>query len=386
MTYPEFNVSVPVIFGCGASKILGERLLALNCSRALIICDKGVAHTGLLAQITETLKASGIEAFAFTEVTSDPLHTTVDEASTFAKSVNADCLVGIGGGSSMDVAKATAIALELNKPAVTFVLPQPITVPVKTPVVLLPTTAGTGSEVTAVAIISVPEKNGKWSVFTNTSLAILDPELTLSLPAVITANTGLDALSHAMEAMTTNQHNVHSDLFAKAAIEKITTWLPIAVREPQNLEARSEMMLASNWAGFAFNNPITHVGHAIADALSVKYHTPHGYNCALALPAAIAFVASALPEQLAQIASAMGLSRQAVYELKAHNELGEAVSDMIRQLINEVQLLPLTSVAPNREEVIALAPDVIANHLCSFSPIPVTLKDAERLLGIIYDK
>jgi alcohol dehydrogenase class IV len=366
--------------------MLGERLLALNCSRAVIICDKGVANTGLLAQISEALKAGGVEAFAFTEVTSDPLHTTVDDAASFAKSVNADCLVGIGGGSSMDVAKATAIALELDKPAITFVLPQPITVSVKTPVVLLPTTSGTGSEVTSVAIISVPEKKGKWSVFTNTSLAILDPELTLSLPATVTANTGLDALSHAIEAMTTNQHNVHSDLFAKAASVKITTWLPIAVRQPQNLEARSEMMLAANWAGFAFNNPITHVGHAIADALSVKFHTPHGYNCALALPAAITFVADALPEQLAQIASAMGLSRQAVYELKAHNELGDAVSDMIRQLIKEVQLPPLDSIAPNRDEVIALAKDVISNHLCSFSPVKVTLADAKRLLALVYDK
>ncbi|MDR2530430.1 MAG: iron-containing alcohol dehydrogenase, partial [Oscillospiraceae bacterium] len=221
MEYYEYNVTTPVVFGRGAIRMLGGRVASLGCKKALCVFDKNLESSGTLDKAFESLRNAGVEYAAFNGVTSDPTDAVVDAAAAAARESGADMLIGIGGGSSMDTAKAAAIALETGKRASEFILHQPITIKISTPVVLVPTTAGTGSEVTAVAIVSRPELNAKWSVFTNTAFALLDPELTLSLPGEVTANTGLDALAHAAEAMTTVMHNVHSDLFGAAAIRKI---------------------------------------------------------------------------------------------------------------------------------------------------------------------
>ncbi|MDR0819269.1 MAG: iron-containing alcohol dehydrogenase [Oscillospiraceae bacterium] len=382
MNYPEFNVSVPVVFGRGAIAALGERVKELGCKKALCVYEKGVEGAGISDKALASLKAAGVEYATFNGVISDPTDAVVDAAAAAAKAAGADVFIGIGGGSSMDTAKAAAIAFETGKAAKEFILARPITINIKTPVVLVPTTAGTGSEVTAVAIISIPEVNGKWSVFTNTTLAVLDPELTFTLPKRETANTGLDALAHATEAMTTINHNIHSDLFGEAATRKIAKWLKIAYSEPSNTEARTEMMLAANFAGFAFNNPITHVGHASADAFSVKFHTPHGYNCAISLPEALALVAPELPGQAKLIAEALGIKLNGS---ESGEKLGALIADNIRQLMRDVEIKSLKELGYSRSDITALAHEVAQNHLSDFSPVKITDEVAEALLGRIYD-
>jgi len=261
-----------------------------------------------------------------------------------------------------------SIHMEGYSHASEFVLFQPEFIHSKTPIILVPTSAGTGSEVTGVAVISIPAKNGKWSVFTNTDLAIVDPELTVTLPASVTVNTALDALSHAMEAMTSVNRCEHSDVFALAAIERINNYLRIAVMEPGNLEARTQLSLAANFAGFAFANPITHVGHSVADALSVTFHSPHGYNCALALPETMRLVAPAMPEQAASIAKALGISVKGL----SPEELGEKIADSIRALMRDVNLKSLKEWGKTLEEITALADEVAENHLSDFSPVKIT--------------
>ena len=380
--YREFSQPAPVIFGCGSISVLGERISAMGCKKALLICEKGIEEAGIITKAAASLEAAGLAYSVFNGVLADPPDSIVDEAGNTATREGADCLIGIGGGSSLDTAKAASILMENPGPARKYITAAPTFVNTKTPLILVPTTAGTGSECTTVAIISLPDKNVKWSVFVNTSLAIVDPELMLTLPKSITASTGMDAFSHAAEALTGNNWNRHSDLFAEAAIRKISKYLKVCCEDPGNIEARSEMALAANWAGLAFNNPICHVGHAVADALSCHFHTPHGLNCALALPEVMALVAPVIPDRMRVIAGAMELPLSGE---ESGEQLGKVVADAIRGIMRETGIKSLKEMGYSRETVISFVPDVMENHLSSFCPVRIDEKTAGGLLAAVYD-
>jgi 1,3-propanediol dehydrogenase len=383
MSYrPSFSMPAPVIFGRGAIAELGPQVKSLGAQKALLIFEKGVEDAGISKKAAESLINSGIEYAEFSGVHADPTDSVADSAGEAALREGCDCLVGIGGGSSLDAAKAAAIYLHDPGPTARYILAQPIAVDTKTPVILIPTTSGTGSECTAVAIISRPEHNAKWSVFVNTTLAIVDPDLTFTMPKTVTANTALDAFAHAAEAMTGKSWNYHSDLFAEAAIRKIAKHLYTAWSQPDNAEARSELALAANWAGIAFNNPICHVGHSVADALSCLFHTPHGLGCALALPETLALVAPAVSERIKRIAEAMELP---LTGNETPAELGSAVADAIRAVMRSVEIPSLKSLGYSREQVLALYKDVASNHLASYCPVEITEEAAKKLLTDVYD-
>ncbi|SHH62469.1 1,3-propanediol dehydrogenase [Sporobacter termitidis DSM 10068] len=380
--YQQFSHSATVIFGWGVVSVLGEKVKELGCKKAMCVIDKGIEGTNIPGKVIKSLTDAGLDVVTFSGVVADPPVEIVDEGAALAKKEGVDCLIGIGGGSSMDTAKAISILLTKPGQAKDYILAKPIYIDTKTPVILVPTTAGTGSEVTSVAIISRPDANAKWSVFVNTTYAIVDPELTLSLPKRETANTGLDALSHAMEAMTTVNWNPHSDVMGEAAIRKITEHLVTAYNEPGNKEARTGMMLAANFAGLAFNDPITHIGHAAADALSCRFHTPHGYNCGICLPTAMKITAPATPEKMRVIAEAMGVS---VTGKETGEELGDIAADKIRELMRAVNIKSLKESGFKREDVLSLAPDVVSNHLASYCPVKITEDKAREILADIYD-
>ncbi len=380
--YRQYSQPSTVIWGCGAVAVLGDKVKELGCSKAMLVFDAGVEKAGIPEKAFESLNAAGIAYIAFNGVISDPPVEVVDKGAELAKANNVDCLIGIGGGSSMDTAKAISVLLTKPGKASDYILSHPIFIDTKTPVILVPTTAGTGSEITSVAVISRPDMNTKWSVFVNINYAIVDPELTVTLPKLETATTGLDALSHAMEAMTGLNWNPHSDLVGESAIKKIAKNLTTAYNEPDNIDARSEMMLAANFAGLAFNDPITHVGHSAADAFSCHFHTPHGYNCAVSLPSAMALVAPVMPEKMKIIAEAMGIDLTGE---ETGKELGELVAGKIRELMRAVELKSLKEMGFSREDVLSFVPDVVSNHLSEFCPVKITEDVAYKVLADIYD-
>jgi 1,3-propanediol dehydrogenase len=379
---PAFSQPSPVIFGRGAIRALGGNVRELGCKKVMVIFDRGIEEAGIAGRVTDALEAEGVSYVTYGRVVPDPPTAVVDEAGELAVREGCDCLVGVGGGSSMDTAKAAAIYMHDPGPVDRYILQTPPYINTRTPVILIPTTAGTGSECTTVAIISRPELNVKWSAFVNTSLAIVDPELTVTLPKYETVNTGLDAFSHAAEAMTVRAWNYHSDLFGEAAIRKVTKNLYAAYTQPGNIEARSEMALAANWAGLAFNNPVTHVGHACADAFSCHFHTPHGLGCALALPETLALVAPAVPERMRTIAAAMELPLRGD---ETGERLGHLVADALRDMMRSMDMRPLSALGYSRGDVTALAGDVVENHLSEYCPVDITREAAEKLLGDIYD-
>ncbi|NLB29233.1 MAG: iron-containing alcohol dehydrogenase [Clostridiales bacterium] len=379
---PEFSLPAPVIFGRGSVKTAGEKVRDLGCKKALVLCDKNIESFGIVKKVTDALDAAGVGFVVWNGVQTDPSDSSVDEAGAVAVSEGVDCLIGVGGGSTLDTAKATAIYMLDPGPSKRYILGHPIFVDTKVPVVLIPTTAGTGSECTAVAIISRPDMNTKWSVFVNTTIGIVDPDLTHALPKSETASTGLDALAHAVEAMTANSWNYHSDLFAEASIKKIWDNLYTAWSEPDNAKARDEMALAANWAGIAFCNPLTHVGHAAADAFSCHFHTAHGLGCALALPETISLIGGVVPDRIRTIANAMSLNPPAD---EAPEKTARNIADAILGLMRKMEMKSLRGLGYTREQVVALAPDVVENHLSSYCPVEITLEVAEKLLGDIYD-
>lgn len=380
--YHRFSHSATIIFGWGAISAIGEKVRELGCKKAMCVVDRGIANTSIPGRVTRILSDAGVNVVTFNGVVADPPVDVVDEGAALARQEAVDCLIGVGGGSSMDTAKAISILLTKPGQAKDYILAKPIYVDTKTPVILVPTTAGTGSEVTSVAVISRPDANAKWSVFVNTNYAIVDPELTVTLPKRETANTGLDALSHAMEAMTSVLWGPHSDIFAEAAIRRIAKYLVTAYNEPENRQARTEMMLAANFAGLAFNDSIPHVGHAAADALSCRFHTPHGYNCGVSLPTAMKIVAPAVPEKMRVIAEALGLN---LASGETGEKLGEAVAGKIRDLMRAVEVNSLKEMGIARKDVLSLASDIVSNHLSGYCPVKITEEKACEILADIYD-
>jgi len=380
--YFDFKIPAPIIFGAGSVSVLGEKVKGMGCKKVLIVCEKQIEDAGIVAKAVKSLAAADVGCAIYNGVVADPHDGIVDAAGEMAKREGADGIVGIGGGSSLDAAKAATILLENPGPAAQYICAVPMFINTKTPLILIPTTSGTGSECTPVAVISRPDMNAKWSVFVNSSLAIVDPELTLSVPKSVTATTGLDALAHSMEGMTTVLANVHSDLFAVAAIEKIVKNLPVCCDDPGNLEARIEMSMASNFAGLAFTSPLVHVGHAIADALSVHLHTPHGYNCALALPEAMCVIAPFAPDRIRTIAKAMGL---ALTGSETPEQLGKMVADGIRALMRKVGIKSLKEMGYEREKVVGFVQDVVTSFLSTLCPVKIDEALAEKLLAGVYD-
>ncbi|MCQ2452350.1 MAG: iron-containing alcohol dehydrogenase [Oscillospiraceae bacterium] len=382
--YPIHNSVCPIIAGWGAVSVLGEKLKELGKNRPLLVTDKGVVAAGIIGKVGAVLDSAGLPYAVFDGVQSDPSAEIVDEAVEAGLAFNCDCVVGVGGGSSMDTAKASTVRLSGYEGLTRdYVLAVPLKLETSVPVILVPTTTGTGSEVTRVAVISRPELNKKWSVhLKRTTLAIVDPSLTVTLPKEVTANTGLDALAHATEALTSKGHNLYSDYFAEGAIKKIAENLYTSWSQPDYREARTAMSIAANWAGLAFDDPMCHLPHAIGDAFGCHFHTQHGHSCSLGLPESLRLVAPVEPEKMRVIARAMGIPLTGD---ESGEQLGDLVAEWIYDLMRRMDFVSLKSMGIGRESVVACAADVASNHLAGYCPIPVTEEIAAQVLGRLYD-
>ncbi|MCR5649042.1 MAG: iron-containing alcohol dehydrogenase, partial [Oscillospiraceae bacterium] len=244
--------------------------------------------------------------------------------------------------------------------------------------------AGTGSEVTQVAVITSSVDHSKPSVFMRSSLAIVDPELTYTVPPRVTANTGLDAFTHAAEAITAKGRNPRSELLAKTAIEKITKYLPQAYDDGKNVEARYEMALAANWAGIAFQDTDCHLGHCMADGISAKYHTPHGYNCIVVDPELMVECAKFVPDKVKIVGEAAGARFDGSEDAAA---IGKKTADAIRALMRRVGIQSPKESGMAREDFIecakmAMEIDYGLRLNCPFEP---TLENVSEIYARSYD-
>lgn len=287
----DFSTAALISCAPGNSKTLPQHLRALKARKILLVTDMGVHRAGLLNPVLEDLVCHVIEPKVFDGVEADPSAQTVLAAAQAARAFGAQAIVGLGGGSPMDVAKVAALLAASDQPLDgTFGVGN--AAGPRLPLILIPTTAGTGSEVTPIAIVTVgaERKQGIVSPHLLPDVALLDPALTHGLPKHITAATGIDAMVHAIEAYTSaHKKNPVSDALACKALEMLARGVPAAYDNGQDMDARSDALLGASMAGMAFANAPVAAVHALAYPIGARFHVPHGVSNALVLPQVLRF-------------------------------------------------------------------------------------------------
>jgi alcohol dehydrogenase class IV len=306
----SFTINQPtkIIFGNNSVKQLGNVVAQLGGSRVFLVADPGLQKAGIVQNITEILTSSKIPFTLYDKVTPEPGLKLADAGFTLAKKNKADCVIGVGGGSALDIAKAVSILLTNGGKAEDYLGLGKIKLQ-GVPKIMIPTTAGTGAEVTFTAVFINEKTNSKGGMNGDPlypDAAILDPALTLSLPPSVTAATGIDAFTHALEAFVSTQANAISDMYALEAMDLISRNLVIAYANSANLEARSAMLLGSLLGGKALATAGVGLVHAMAYPLGGMFNTAHGLANAVLLPYVVEYNIIGNPEKFTTIAQIMG--------------------------------------------------------------------------------
>jgi alcohol dehydrogenase len=302
-----FSTVAHIVSELGAARKLGEHVRARfpSAQRALLVTDPGFLKTGLVQAPADSLAAAGFHVKIYSDVVADPPEQVVLAAVAAAREHGADVVIGLGGGSSMDVAKLIAVLAGSEQP-LSAIYGIGNVKGARLPLVQIPTTAGTGSEVTNIAIVTTGEttKMGVVAPQLYADLAILDAELTMGLPAMVTAATGIDAMVHAIEAYTSrHKKNPLSDMLARQALGLLSRNLIPACENGKNLAARQAMLLGAMLAGQAFSNAPVAAVHALAYPIGGIFHVPHGLSNSLVLPHVLRFNAPAAAPLYAELAA-----------------------------------------------------------------------------------
>ena len=367
-----------LLVGPGSSRRLGEAITGFGHRKVMVVTDKVVAGLGLHAGLVEALQAGGVEHVLYDGVSSDAPIPEIERGVEIYRDNRCQALVAVGGGSPMDASKVIAAAVANDKNPRKLVgyfkglkTPEPI--------YAVPTTAGTGSEVTVAAVISDLEA-GKKYVVADTRLvpqmAALDPSLMTGLPAHVTAATGMDALTHATEAYLGKWASDHTDRLALAAVRMIYTHLRTACRHGQNLDAREQMSLAATYAGLAFTRANVGYVHAIAHQLGGRYHVPHGLANAIILPEVLKFLYPAVTKRLADLAIRAGVGKPGEKDTLLAKRFIESVEEMNRDIG-----IPGTIKELREEDIPAIAKDACKEADTNY-PVPryMSRETCEELL------
>jgi alcohol dehydrogenase len=380
----EFAFGIPgfVRFGPGISAKLGEFATGMGAKTAFVLSDPGVKGAGLVDGLIAALQAAGIATIEYDQVKANPPDVQVEEAAQLARKANADIVVAIGGGSTIDCAKAVNILLTNPSPIQLYEGFDQVKQAGK-PLIAIPTTSGTASEVTMVSVVTDTVRTRKMVIggqHVGPTLALADPLLTTGLPAAITASTGMDALTHAIEAYVSRAAMVPTDVMALKAIELISQNLVRAFEHGEDADARSAMLLGSMMAGFAFNSAVLGLAHSIAHPLGAHCHLAHGVANAIALPGVMAFNAPAVPGKLRDIARAMGVNVNGLSDADAAQAAVDAVSALNRAL----QVPTLSACGIDRALFDRLAEDALQEISTMFNPRTPTRQDILAILEQAY--
>jgi hypothetical protein len=373
MTITRFSFPTTIHFGPGARKLAAQHLLDAGCKRPLIVTDRALAALPLLAEFRSHL--DGLQAAVFDGIHGNPSCAMVMAGAAAFKAHGADCVIGFGGGAALDVAKVVGVAATHDGDILEYVWDHPQVRPIVHPLppfVALPTTSGTGSEVGRSAVVSENDTHLKRTVFSPKILAqavFADPELTLALPAAVTAATGMDALTHNIESYLSPAYHPMCDGIALEGLRLGARALLSAVQEPANLQARADMMMSSLMGAVAFQKDLGGV-HACAHALGAVNHLHHGLANALMIDTVLAWNHEAVPHKFDELAHAAGVSGG-----------GGAFVGWLVQLKQRIGIeggLARHGVKP--EQLPRLAELAAADFTNGTNPRPATADDYQRLL------
>jgi len=374
-----FRTTPRIVMGPGAIGQIGQEAFNLSGGKTLIVTDKGLIGAGLIQPVEKSLKSSRIKYAVFDAVEPDPRYEIVAECLEQIHREKVNLIIGIGGGSPIDIAKTSAI-MATNKGTIAEYFGIDLVPKPGLPTIIVPTTAGTGSEVTPIAILSDESeklKKGVVSPYLFPALALLDPELTLGLPPQITAATGMDALIHALEAYTSVNATQITDLLAFRAIEMLYQNIRTAYANGNDLQARSKMLEGSLLAGMAFANAGVTAVHAFAYPIGAEFHIPHGIANTLMLPHVIRFNLLGNLPKFAQIAKAFSLSIEGLDELRA----AEMSVKAIERLAEDLRVpRHLAEFGVTEGDIPRLAEGVMkVTRLLANNPRIMTLEDAKEI-------
>ncbi|TPQ49985.1 alcohol dehydrogenase [Prosthecomicrobium hirschii] len=375
-----FQTTRHVVVEPGASGRIGTLVAELGARHVFLVTDRGIEAAGLLEPALNGLRAAGIAVTLHTDVVADPPEALVLKAVEAARAAGADAVVSVGGGSSMDVAKLVALLVP-GRQQLADIYGVGLARGPRLPLVLAPTTAGTGSEVTPISIVTTGagEKKGVVAPVLIPDVAVLDADLTLGLPAPVTAATGVDAMVHAIEAFTSKRlKNPVSDCLAREALRLLAGNIAEACRNGSNRDARQAMLLGSMLAGMAFANAPVAAVHALAYPVGARFHVPHGLSNALVLPAVLRFNMTAAEALYAELAGIVVPEAGGSEAARA-----AALVDRLGRLGGELGLpVRLAEVGITAADVPALAEDAMKQtRLLINNPREVTLADATRIYG-----
>ena len=373
-TYTLLNVG-KIVAGIDSIQAIRDFAAEYNVQSALIITDEGVWKTGLVDKPCELLTEAGVRVEVIHNTPPEPATHHVEQVLALARQQECQAVIGIGGGSSMDVAKITAVLLA-NTQSLTELLRGGKIGKRGVPTLMIPTTAGTGAEATQNAIFLVPEEESKVGIVSPKLVpdwAILDPALTVGLPPAITASTGMDALCHAIECYISKKANPLSDTYALQAIRLISRSLRRAYQNGKDLDARHDMLLAALFGGMSIASSSTTAVHALAYPLGGKYHMPHGLSNAILLPYVMEFNRDACTEKFRDIAEAMGLPVSGLSAADAADRLIKSLFALTRDLQMTVSLRDRGLTADDIEGMVEAASKV--TRLLNNNPKPMTRED-----------
>ena len=367
-------------FGRGARKELPGEVQRLGFKKALVVTDKGLMKFGVAKMVLDVLDEAAIPYAVYDDVKPNPTVTNVKNGVEACKQAGADFIVAIGGGSSMDTAKG--IGIVCNNPEFADVVSLEGVADTKkktVPIIALPTTAGTAAE-TTINYVIIDETKQKKMVCVDPNdipcVAIIDAELMYSLPKSLTAATGMDAMTHAIEGLITKGAWELSDMFEIKAIEMIHRYLPLAVNEPTNPVGRDGMAVAQYVAGMAFSNVGLGVDHGMAHPLSALHDVPHGVACAMLLPTVMRFNAPAALPKYVDIAKAVGVYKEGMTQ----EEAADAACTEIENLSKLVGIpAHLSELGITEKDIDALADQAIEDVCTPGNPRPVTREDIVAL-------
>jgi len=372
----------PTLFiGEGAALQLTRSITTMGSQRLLIVAAKVINELGMLEGIQQVCQEAGVHVELYDGILPDPSFDIIESGMNTARAHKSDAILAVGGGSSIDAAKLISVGLTNNKTLMQLTGLLKVSEP-GIPLYAIPTTAGTGSEVTAAAVISDPSSGQKLLAVDPKLVpfsAALDPVLMTGLPAPITAATGIDALTHAIEAYVSCAATEETDHYARAATRLIFKHLPVAYTEGSNLEAREALALASCYAGLAFSKAGVGYVHAVAHQLGAQYHVPHGLANALVLPHVLAFYGSSAHKRLAQLALDIGIAPS------NQSQQAQAFISQVKALIATLEL-PSTLKEINDSDVQAMAKNALkeAHYLY---PVPryMDQRQCEQLIKDLKD-
>ncbi len=376
----DFQHRTRLVFGPGSIQRLGELARELGATKVLVVSDPGVVSAGHFARGRDSLLAAGIEVTSFHDVHENPSTVDVDAGLSVARAFQPDMLVGLGGGSSMDCAKGINFLYSCGGRMEDYWGVGKATANML-PMLAVPTTAGTGSEAQSFALISHAQTHAKMACGDPRAacrIAILDPELTLTQPARVTALTGVDAISHAIESYVTNRRNELSCCYSRQAWRLLSGGFPRVLSHPTDLEARGQVQLGAFFAGLAIETSMLGAAHALANPLTAKYGVTHGQAVGMMLPHVIRFNGQQVRAWYTDLWHDVAANRS--LEVSRGDDTVELLARFVHDLVAQAGLVTdLCKVGVNQSEIPVLALDATKQWTGTFNPRKLSEQDFRNL-------